>query len=89
MSAWEWLTNLDNIGRIGSVIGGVGQAYGAVQQSKMANKMYDLQKSSLDREIGKENQAQANMDLAISDVYGDDKKKKKQASFDLGGTSVA
>lgn len=86
---WEWATNLDNIGKIGSLVGGVGQAYGAVQQSKMANKMYDLQKSSLDREIGKENQAQANMDLAISNVYGDDKKKKNQASFDLGVSNVA
>lgn len=79
---FEW------IGGAGQLIGGIGQAYGAVQQGKMANKMYDLQKSSYDRNVNKENQAQANLDSAVLSIYGkDDKKNKQDASFDLGGTS--
>ena len=79
---FEWISGA------GQLIGGVGQAYGAIQQSKMANKMYDLQKSSYDRNVNKENKAQANLDAAVSNIYGtDDKKKKTNASFDLGGTN--
>lgn len=79
---FEWISGA------GQLIGGIGQAYGAYEQSKMANKMYDLQKSSYDRNVDKEDQAQANLDSAISSVYGkDDKKKKTTASFDLGGTN--
>lgn len=84
---WEWLgANFDKIGSIGKLVGGVGQAYGAIEQSKMANKMFDFQKQNVDREVAKENQAQANLDSALTNVYGDKKKKTSAgiAQFNLG-----
>ena len=39
--------------------------------------MFDLQKQNQNREIAKENQAQNNLDTAISNVYGSDDKKKR------------
>lgn len=84
---WDWLSsNFDKIGNIGKLVGGVGQAYGAVQQSKMANKMFDLQKDNYNREVAKENEAQSNLDTAIASVYGDNKKKTSAgiAQFNLG-----
>lgn len=78
---WEWL------GAAGKLVGGIGEAYGAITQSKTANKMFDLVKENQNREIAKENQTQNNLDTAVLDVYGtDDKKKKNSATpqFDLG-----
>lgn len=83
---WNWLS-FENIGNLGKLAGGVGQAYGAVQQSKMANKMFDLQKENYDREVTKENETQNNLDTAIANVYGDKKKKTSSAGiaqFNLG-----
>lgn len=78
---WEWIS------AAGKLVGGIGQAYGAIAQSRTANKMFDLQKQNQNREIAKENQAQNNLDTAISNVYGSDDKKKKNSTmpqFDLG-----
>lgn len=79
---WEWLTNAQNLKGLGTVVGGLGTAYGAYTQNNMANKMFNLQKDAYDRSVSKENQSQMNLDNAVSSVY-DPNNQKKQAQFTL------
>lgn len=70
----------------GTLVGGLGQVYGAYNQNKQYDKMNKLYEQDRNRAIKKEDMAQLNLDTAINDVYGLDSKKKKEngLSFDLG-----
>lgn len=77
---WEWLRGA------GTLIGGLGTAYGAIESGRMNKKLYNLQKSAYDRNIKKENKAQMELEKGFNSVYG--KKKKKQPYMNLeGGTN--
>lgn len=73
----------------GSLIGGLGQAYGAYYSAKAQEKANDLKEKEMktnnkiaQRNIDKENDAQFALDNSMSSVYGS--KKKEKAVFDLG-----
>ena len=62
---WEWFKNGSNLQGLGSIVGGLGGVYGAVQQGKYAKDLINLQKSQYLRGIQKEDQA----DKSLSDAY--------------------
>jgi len=64
------------IGSIGKLIGGLGQAYGSIEQARMGKKLYDLQKDMMNRGIKKENKLQANLDEAVASTYTSNDKNK-------------
>jgi hypothetical protein len=73
----------------GSLIGGLGQAYGAYYSAKAQEKANDLKEKEMatnnkiaQRNIDKENSAQFALDNSMSAVYG--VKKKDKAQFNLG-----
>jgi hypothetical protein len=73
----------------GTLIGGLGQAYGAYYSAKaqekandLKEKQYTLDKQVAQRNIDKENKAQFALDNAMSSVYNT--KKKEKAQFTLG-----
>lgn len=41
---------MGNIGAVGTLVGGVGTAYGNIEQAKAAKQMFDLQKDSYNDE---------------------------------------
>jgi len=61
-SAMGWLGNGENLKGIGSLIGGVGGAYGAIEQSKQAKALLNLQKSAYDDERERQKKAQLAID---------------------------
>lgn len=71
------------LGNVGKLIGGIGGAYGAIKESQMAKKMYNLQKDMMNRNIRKESLAQRNLDSAINSVYGDEEEKKKKQNSNM------
>lgn len=70
----------------GSLVGGLGQVYGAYSQNKQYDKMNKMYEEDRNRAIKKEDATQLNLDTALESVYGPDTKKKKDnpLSFDLG-----
>lgn len=59
--AWKWASTPENMQSIGKLLGGVGQAYGAYEQSKYAKNLLKLQKAQYLRGIKKEDKAQKNL----------------------------
>jgi len=55
---------------LGSLIGGIGGAYGAWQQGKAAQGLLDLQKKNYYREVEKEKKAQDGLDTALNASFG-------------------
>ena len=47
---FEWLSGGDNLRGLGSLVGGIGGAYGAIEQSKQAKAMLNLQTNAYDDE---------------------------------------
>ncbi len=75
--------DLDWMKGAGTLVAGIGTVYGAVKQAesmkdynKIANEKFQLDKKELNRQIGKEDAAQLNLDSAVSEVYRPKKKKK-------------
>lgn len=69
---WEFLgkagdffkKNSDALSGIGSIVGGIGNAYSAYKQDKLAKKNYDLNLSLLNDERNRQKQSQNNLNLA-------------------------
>jgi len=78
---WEWLKNADNLSSIAKIGGAVGSGYAAIQQSKSAKGILDMQKRSFAREEKALSQTQLNLDNAVDSVYA---KKKKKPTLALG-----
>lgn len=70
----------------GSLVGGLGQVYGAYSQNKQYDKMNKMYEEDRNRAIKKDDSTQLALDTAIEDVYGntDTKKKNSSLSFNLG-----
>ncbi len=59
-----------NWGNIGSVLNGVGSAYGAYQQNKMSKKIFNMQRKIYDEEEARRKKNQARIDLGASANLG-------------------
>ena len=71
------------LGSWGTLIGGLGQAYGAIEQSKNAKDLLNLQKQGYYDELKRRNQAQLSLESAVdgSSLFAP---KKPVAAFPLG-----
>ena len=76
---------LDILKGVGAVAGAGAQFYTGKQQNKLQREMFDYQIEQNKLVEDKTNQAQSNLDTAISNVYSTDeeKKKKKTSTADL------
>lgn len=57
-----------NIGQVGSLVGGIGQAYGNIEQSKAAKQMLNLQKDSYNDEKKRRAKTQLNLDGSFQNL---------------------
>lgn len=64
--AWDWLGSGDNMRNAGSLIGGLGSAYGAYTQADMAKKMIDLQKADYNRQKKRQEEAEDALALGFA-----------------------
>ncbi len=58
---FNWFKSGDNLKGLGTIIGGIGGAYGNIQQAKYAKNLINLQKSAYQRGIKKQDNAQKAM----------------------------
>lgn len=79
------LSWLDIFKGAGSILGAGATYFTGKEQNKLAKEKLDYQKSQDSKAEAKLDMAQANLDNAISSVYGteEDKKKKKTSATDL------
>jgi len=61
------MAEMGTLGNFGMLLGGMGQAYGAIQQSKQAKDLLNLQKQGYYDELKRRNQGQMALDTAVSD----------------------
>jgi hypothetical protein len=67
---WNWVRDAKNLSAVGTILGGVGSAYGAYRQGKEAKGLLDLQKKNYYYNKKRQEQAQLDLDSAVDDVYG-------------------
>ena len=68
---FEWFGKdgfFGNIGQVGSLVGGVGQAYSAIGQDKAAREMLDLQKQYGKEEEKRRNRTQLALDQSFANL---------------------
>jgi len=68
---FEWFGKdgfFGNIGQVGSLVGGVGQAYSAIRQDKAAREMLDLQKQYGKEEEKRRNRTQLALDQSFANL---------------------
>lgn len=68
---FEWFGKdgfFGNIGQVGSLVGGVGQAYSAISQDKAAREMLDLQKQYGKEEEKRRNRTQLALDQSFANL---------------------
>ena len=61
----KWFSDGNNLKGVGSLIGGIGGLYGALQQNKYAKKLLDLQRDSYLRGVARQDEA----DKRLQDAY--------------------
>jgi hypothetical protein len=71
-----------NLSGIGNVIGGLGSAYGAYSQGKMAKELLKLQKMDWREEKDRKKKSQARLDLGASRAFG---QKYDSAALPMAG----
>ena len=59
-----------DMGALGNVVSGLAQGYGAYQQSKMANKLFKLQKQDYEDEKKRKKRSQARLNLGAERAFG-------------------
>jgi len=57
----KWFTDGDNLKGLGSIVGGLGGLYGAIQQGKYAKGLINLQKAAYQRGIKREDESDKNL----------------------------
>jgi hypothetical protein len=60
-----------NLGNTLKGVGALATAYGAYQNAKLQENMFDLQKAQLDEEKKRRDKSQSNWDSAFANVWGD------------------
>lgn len=73
---FKWFKSGDNLKNLGTVIGGIGGAYGNIQQAKYAKNLINLQKSAYQRGIKKQDDAEKAMADGFNNSPLYDKKQK-------------
>lgn len=72
---WDWLSNVggwfksgENLKGAGSVVSGLGQAYGSLSQDKLAREMLKTDKELNDEERKRRARTQLSLDSAFSNL---------------------
>jgi len=64
---WDWVKgNAEELRGIGTLVGGLGAGYGAYSQAKAMDETNKINKTLLNRQIQKEDQAQKDMQAGFS-----------------------
>lgn len=67
-SVGSWLKDGQNLKGVGDMVGGFGQAYGAIAQDKAAREMLSLQKDSYNEEKKRRAKTQLALDQGFSNL---------------------
>ncbi|QCD52520.1 hypothetical protein [Campylobacter sp. RM16192] len=88
---WDWIgktndffkNNADSLQGLGAIVGGVGSAYGAYKQGKLAQKHYDLNLDILREERRRRNKAEKTLENAWNASNFQTSRNKKKEEEDI------
>ena len=63
----------ENLGQVGQLLGGIGQAYGAYKTSKIAKEQLAMQRQNYLRNLKLQQIGQNNLKAGLEAVYGEPK----------------